>query len=79
MKGKDHIEKSKEMFGIGGNEVHQFLDQYSRELGADHRPILHNWLGVELCRLRFGVLAGKIAYQHILDDNMNPEKPETEV
>ena len=70
MTPEEHSEVCEKKFGQPFLEVHQFLDQYAKYLGARHRKILHNDLGLELVGIMFGPLALKAAYQHLVDDGV---------
>ena len=60
----DHIKRS----GGAGAEIHQYLDQYFRTFGHDHRIILHHKMALKLIASKFGPEAVPIAEQHIRDD-----------
>ena len=63
-----HIQRAKELFGEGFEEVHEWLDYFAIELGERHRPYRHNMRGVEYVKKRWGNKAAMVAKQHILDD-----------
>lgn len=64
-----HAEACFRAFGEAYYEVHQFLDQFSREFsGYAHRRLLHHRLGVALVVQRFGKEAQKAAELHIRQD-----------
>lgn len=79
MKIEEHCKRSKKEFGDECKEVHKFLDQFSGHLGADHRKLLHNFWGIQLCGVKFGPMGMKAAYQHIVDDGECPDRDEMEV
>ena len=70
MRQEEHLKRTNGK----GEKVHQFMDQYSRSIGPDHRVVLHHRLGIEMVARLFGPEFIPIAEQHIRDD-WNGEVP----
>ncbi len=69
MKRYQHENRCIEFFGKPFTEVHEYLDQFAREVGlANHRGILHNPEGVEKVVKEFGEEARCPALLHLYDD-----------
>ncbi len=66
MKQEEHLKRTNGK----GEKVHQFMDQYSRSIGPDHRVVLHHRLGIEMVARLFGPEFIWIAEKHIKDDWM---------
>ena len=63
-----HCEDCVRELGKPYKEVHKWLDELFSVLGADHRDIRHNVLGVEKVRKMWGDEAAKAAEIHIMAD-----------
>lgn len=66
-KFEEHVAHSKEVFLEGGEEYHEWIDQYA-EFGYRHRQVLHNKEGVEVGVQLFGERARRHLELHIRDD-----------
>ena len=67
----DHIKETIKFFGEPFVEVHLFLDQFYKNVGAKHRQYFHHKQGLELIRKKFGNKAVKVAERHIISDLEN--------
>ena len=67
-KFEEHCEDCVRALGKPYEEVHKWLDELFASVGADHRDIRHNCLGVEKVRKMWGDEAGKAAEIHIVAD-----------
>ena len=70
---EDHCEDCKALLGRSFEEVHKFLDQYSKVFDVGtfieyHRTFLHNKRGILLAQERWGKKAGLAAKIHIVRD-----------
>lgn len=63
-----HCEESVELFGKPYEEVHLWLDEFSEQLGFQHRQKRHHREGIRQVERLFGKDAGQAAKQHIISD-----------
>lgn len=63
-----HIKQTLRIYGVRGDDIHLFLDQFWPKYKTSHRRLLHHQLGIELIIWRFGEEASGPAKLHIIDD-----------
>jgi len=67
-KFEEHCEDCVRELGEPFKEVNAWLDELFEFVGADHRDIRHNVMGVEKVRVMWGDRAARAAEIHILRD-----------
>jgi len=63
-----HVKHTLRLYGMRGDHIHLFLDQFWPKYKISHRRLLHHQLGIELAVRRFGEEASGPAKLHIIDD-----------
>ena len=81
---EEHMKDCVDQLGKDYKEVHLWLDEYFKRIGARHRSIRHHLEGIKEAAEKFGVDGGKAAEIHVRKDWVGifsdiPNKKEAEM
>jgi hypothetical protein len=65
---KQHSKVSRALLGYSNLEVHRYLDQAAKWMGAGHRIVHHSPLILDMAEVMFGLEGRREALLHLLID-----------